>query len=216
MGKGQYRDKDRGKRRRGFDDDNYSPQDARESRQSRTYGDAPTREAPVAQGPAVDAIVKMFSTEKGFGFVELANGSGDAFLHIATLQAAGHDAPALGTKLSVQVGQGQKGPQITAVLNVDSSTAGTVPLRSPPRGAAPRQNRPDPSTAVEIDGTVKWFNAEKGFGFVKADDGGKDIFLHISVVEKAGLRTLAEGTAVSIRVVEGQKGREAIEVAVMP
>lgn len=209
MGKGQYRGHDRGKRRRGFDDDNYSPQDARDSRASRPYG-APTREASPAQGPVVGATVKMFNTEKGFGFVALADGSGDAFLHIGTLQAAGHDAPAPGTTLKVQVGQGQKGPQITAVLEVDSSTAGA--LR--PRSTGPRQNRPDPSTATEITGTVKWFNPKKGFGFAQAEDGGKDVFLHISVVEKAGLQTLAEGAPISMRIVESPKGREAISITV--
>jgi CspA family cold shock protein len=209
MGKGQYRDRDRDKRKRGFDDDSYTPQDAREARQSRPYSSPPAREAFVAEGPVVDAVVKMFNTEKGFGFVELAGGSGDAFLHVATLQASGHDAPAPGSKLKVQVGQGQKGPQVTAVLEVDASTA------APVRPRAPRAARPDPATAIELDGTVKWFNAEKGFGFVQADDGGKDVFLHISVVERAGLTTLAEGAPVSIRVVESQKGREAISVAVM-
>lgn len=205
MGKGQYR----GQRRRGFDDDNSSPPDAPDARESRPYS-APSREASAAQGPALGATVKMFNAEKGFGFVELADGSGDAFLHIATLQAAGHDAPAPGTKLRVQVGQGQKGPQITAVLELDSSTAGA--LR--PRATAPRQNRAVPSTATEVNGTVKWFNAEKGFGFAQVDDGGKDVFLHISVVEKAGLRTLAEGAPVSMRIVESQKGREAISITV--
>ena len=88
------------------------------------------------------------------------------------------------------------------------STAGAVPSRAP-------RGRPDPATATELDGTVKWFSAEKGFGFVTTDDGGKDVFLHVSVVEKAGLATLPEGATVAMRVVETQKGREAISVALM-
>ena len=67
----------------------------------------------------------------------------------------------------------------------------------------------DPAAAVEVHGTVKWFNAEKGFGFVGADDGEKDIFIHISVLEKAGLNNLAEGQQVTLRVVQTPKGREA-------
>ena len=46
-------------------------------------------------------------------------------------------------------------------------------------------------------GTVKWFNDQKGFGFIQPDDGGKDVFVHISAVERAGLRGLAEGQKVS-------------------
>ena len=61
---------------------------------------------------------------------------------------------------------------------------------------------------------VKWLNTEKGFGFVQADDNGKDVFLHISVVEKAGLDTLPDGAIISMDVVETQKGREAISITV--
>jgi CspA family cold shock protein len=51
-------------------------------------------------------------------------------------------------------------------------------------------------------GTVKWFNGTKGFGFIQPDDGGKDVFVHVSAVEKAGLRGLDEGQKVSFEVVE--------------
>jgi cold shock protein len=50
-------------------------------------------------------------------------------------------------------------------------------------------------------GTVKWFNTQKGFGFIQPDDGGKDVFVHISAVERAGLRTLNEGQSVSFDIV---------------
>ena len=54
-------------------------------------------------------------------------------------------------------------------------------------------------------GTVKWFNATKGFGFIQPDDGGQDVFVHISAVERAGLRDLNEGQKVSYEVVSDQK-----------
>lgn len=63
-----------------------------------------------------------------------------------------------------------------------------------------------------MDATVKWFNGEKGFGFVVTEDGGKDVFLHISVLEKAGLRSLAEGQRITMRVVQTPKGREAVSI----
>jgi CspA family cold shock protein len=170
-------------------------------------------------GPPVDATVKWFNAEKGFGFVELADGSGDVFLHVAVLQSAGHETAPPGAKLKVQVGQGAKGRQVTSVLELDASTATAEPPRRGPRpggggGFAPRGPRqaPDPSTAVELVGAVKWFNSDKGFGFVQADDGGKDVFVHVSVLERAGLHGLAEGQRVSMRVVEAPKGREAISL----
>jgi len=59
-------------------------------------------------------------------------------------------------------------------------------------------------------GTVKWFNAAKGYGFIQPDSGGKDVFVHISAVEKAGLSSLAEGAKVSYEVV-ANRGKESAE-----
>ena len=119
MGKGR----DRGPRRRGFEDDSYTPPPSPYERPQQAFRRAP-RENSAPSGPAVDAVVKWFNPDKGFGFVELGDGSGDAFLHIAVLQAAGHDAVDPETKMSVQVGQGQKGRQVTAVLTVDAASGG--------------------------------------------------------------------------------------------
>jgi CspA family cold shock protein len=57
-------------------------------------------------------------------------------------------------------------------------------------------------------GTVKWFNATKGYGFIAPDDGGKDVFLHISAVERAGLKTLKDNQKVSFEMIEGRDGRK--------
>ena len=59
-------------------------------------------------------------------------------------------------------------------------------------------------------GTVKWFNATKGYGFIQPDSGGKDVFVHISAVERAGFSSLAEGAKVSFDVVPS-KGKESAE-----
>ncbi len=59
-------------------------------------------------------------------------------------------------------------------------------------------------------GTVKWFNATKGFGFIEPDSGGKDVFVHISAVERAGLSSLNEGAKVSYEIVPN-RGRESAE-----
>ena len=57
-------------------------------------------------------------------------------------------------------------------------------------------------------GTVKWFNGQKGFGFIQPNDGGSDVFVHISAVERAGMRTLVEGQKVSYDVVT-ERGKQA-------
>ncbi len=60
--------------------------------------------------------------------------------------------------------------------------------------------------------TVKWFNADKGFGFIEPEDGSKDAFVHISAVERAGLSSLSEGQKVSYELHPGQKGKTAAEI----
>jgi CspA family cold shock protein len=60
-------------------------------------------------------------------------------------------------------------------------------------------------------GTVKWFNAAKGYGFIEPEDGSKDVFVHISAVERAGLNSLSEGQKVSYELQPGQQGKSSAE-----
>ena len=60
-------------------------------------------------------------------------------------------------------------------------------------------------------GTVKWFNPQKGYGFIEPSDGGKDAFVHISAVEQAGMSTLREGQKVEYELVPGRNGRSSAE-----
>jgi len=62
-----------------------------------------------------------------------------------------------------------------------------------------------------LKGTVKWFNTQKGYGFIEPEDGSSDAFVHISAVEKAGLSTLNEGQKVQFELVEGRNGKVAAE-----
>ncbi len=58
-------------------------------------------------------------------------------------------------------------------------------------------------------GTVKWFNTQKGFGFIQPDDGGKDVFVHISAVQRSGLQTLNEGQKISFEIVQDKRSGKA-------
>ena len=176
--------------------------------------------------------MKWFNPDKGFGFVEMTDGSGEAFLHIRQVEAAGHTALESGTTLMIKVGAGQKGPQVQEIVSVDTSTAEPEPPRGarpprPPRAGGPgpgpgqsggfsRPSSPRPvSGPPEVPATVKWFDSVKGYGFVSVEGESKDLFLHISVVERAGLGQLDQGQAVRVAIVEGRKGPEvgAIELA---
>ncbi len=217
-------------RRRGFDDDEpmqFGERPSRSPRQPMTPV-FPPADMEFAPQDAVDATVKWFKADKGFGFVELGDGSGDAFLHVGALQAAGHEAVPPGAKLKVVASKTMKGMQVSRVISVDTSTATAPPPRSPRPfdgggdrgdrgggfgGGRPQRFQPDMSSAVEIGGRVKWFDATKGFGFIAGNDGGKDIFVHVSVLRNAGLQQLVEEQAVNVKVVETPKGREAVAIS---
>ena len=65
------------------------------------------------------------------------------------------------------------------------------------------------------EGVVKWFNAEKGYGFIRPDDGGKDLFVHFSEIQGSGYRSLDEGQKVEFEAQEGDKGPQAANVTVI-
>src|ERR1700726_2961328 len=73
-------------------------------------------------------------------------------------------------------------------------------------GAYPRRQK---GNASMPQGTVKWFNPTKGYGFIAPDTGGKDVFVHISAVQKAGLRSLSEGQKLGFEIEQQQNGRTA-------
>ena len=64
-------------------------------------------------------------------------------------------------------------------------------------------------------GTVKWFNAEKGYGFIAPDEGGSDVFVHFSAIQSSGYRSLEEGQKVEFEITQGQKGDAAADVKVI-
>ena len=161
-------------------------------------------------GVAVQGKVKWFNPSKGYGFVELSEGSSDAFLHASVLGRIGISAVQPGETLELRVAPGQRGPQVTEVISVDSSTAAlSRPSRSSFRSPS---DRPVSEASVEETGTVKWYNATMGFGFIVRDGGGKDAFVHTSALRRAGITGLNEGQRVVVGVTEGRKGPEAASI----
>ena len=160
---------------------------------------------PQADGVTVDAAVKWFNAAKGYGFVELSDGRGDAFLHLKTLRETGRGTLPSGAKIRVVARDGSRGAEVVRVVEVDARSA--VEPSS-------RRQTVDPSAAFDLTGKVKWFDDARGFGFIVSDDFGRDVFLHSTTLVAAGVRSLFEGQAVSMRVVETPKGREAIEIVI--
>ena len=163
---------------------------------------------PPAEQSNVSATVKWFNATKGFGFVSPVDGSADAFLHVSALERAGVSEVGEGASMICDLGPGQRGPQVVTVHSVDMTTA--QPRRPGPRTDAPRG---EPGPAVE--GRVKFFSADKGFGFIAVDDGGKDVFVHIRALEKSGLRSLEPDQRVRLTITMGQKGPQAETVDIL-
>jgi CspA family cold shock protein len=166
----------------------------------------------VPSGDPVRGTVKWFNSGKGFGFVTLEDGN-DVFLHSSVIMNAGTSVNE-GDRLRVRVGQGQKGQQVTEILDVEPGAGGVTPRPAFRPSGGPRQSGPpvNRGPAVDVRGTVKWYNQQKGFGFIRPEDGTKDVFVHASTLARAGLDQLAEGARVAIKVVQGAKGPEATEI----
>ncbi len=162
-------------------------------------------------GNTVEATVKWFNPSKGFGFVAVSDGS-EAFLHMSALEAAGLPAPREGAVLKCEVGAGKKGPQVTRVLEVTGGDA--PPSRAPSMTPRPIDAALLANT-IEVEGTVKWFSPERGYGFVTADDGDKDIFMHGDCLRQAGVPSVMPEQRVSVTVATTAKGREARAVRLL-
>jgi CspA family cold shock protein len=127
--------------------------------------------------------VKFFNSQKGFGFIQRDEGGEDVFVHISQVERAGLEGLAEGQELAFNLVD--RGGKISAA---DLQVVGdVVPLEQ--KAAAPQRQL----TGERATGTVKFFNAMKGFGFITRDDGKEDAFVHISAVERSGLQGINEG-----------------------
>lgn len=167
-------------------------------------------------------VVKFFNAQKGFGFVVRDDGGEDVFVHISAVEQAGMSALAEGQPLGFTLVD--RGGRISATeLKIDGEPM-AVSERAPrePRegGFGDRGPRPGGAggaggapqrqlTGEKATGTVKFFNAMKGFGFIQRDDGQPDAFVHISAVERAGMSTLNEGDKLQFELEVDRRGKYA-------
>ena len=162
--------------------------------------------------PTAWGKLKWYNALKRYGFVELSDGSGDAFLHGSALAGMSIGALQPGVTLEFRTAPAQRGLQVTEVIGIDSSTA--APPRPPRKNFRSPINRQPLEASAQEMGTVKWYNAAKGFGFIVLDGSGNDVFVHVSALQRAGIMGLSEGQRVYVGVAEGQKGPEAASIQV--
>lgn len=157
-------------------------------------------------------VVKFFNGQKGFGFIVRDDGGEDVFVHISAVEQAGLTGLAEGQPLSFTLVD--RGGRISATdlkIEGDPLPVTERPREPRPGGAAggfgggPQRQL----TGEKAQGTVKFFNAMKGFGFIARDDGQPDAFVHISAVERAGLNGLNEGDRVEFELEVDRRGKTA-------
>ena len=156
-----------------------------------------TGDAPAGAQLGVLGTVAWYEPAKGYGFATPDGGGAEVFVHSSAIVTGG--VVTAGQRVAFLVTEGEKGPQAEHVLPLAADAAA-------PSG--------DAYGADDADGTVSWFDETKGFGFITPDGGGEDVFVHArSLVE--GLTWLAEGDRVVYDVVQGDKGPQARDVALV-
>jgi CspA family cold shock protein len=185
----------------------------------------------------VSALVKWYNPTKGFGFVQPEDGSPDAFLHASLVAQLGHDDLPEGTALVCDIAEGPRGPQVAAIQSVEPPSEPVMRSRPPRRpggfgggggggyggggggyGGRSGGYGADGAGAGDgevVEGVVKFFNNEKGFGFIIPDDGGKDVFISSRTLTRAGIDSLEAQQRVRVTTRLGQKGPMAERVELL-
>jgi CspA family cold shock protein len=166
--------------------------------------------------------VKWFNATKGYGFITLDNG-GDAFCHASALQASGHADVQPGTTIVCDLADSARGLQVVTVHSVDTSTA-EAPSRGPRRefgggggygGGFGGHHRDNGPSGPMVEGKVKFFNDQKGFGFVMPDSGSGDIYLHASALRRSGVQAVEPDQRIRYSTRQGNKGVEVDRVEII-
>ncbi|MFK7866488.1 MAG: cold-shock protein [Alphaproteobacteria bacterium] len=174
---------------------------------------------PAIYQEQVTGQLKWFNQSKGFGFVQFDGEDKDAFLHATLVKDTPiHDLQP-GTTIICDLAKGQRGLIVATIHHIDPSTgeaSGAGARRfehDSPRGsggASHHEELTGPSETVE--GTVKFYNAAKGYGFLQSDQGGEDIFLPGRIMQAAGFYEVAPDARLRVSAKMGPKGRQAESV----
>lgn len=165
-----------------------------------------TGEAP-AEICHIAGSIKWFDVAKGYGFITPDEpGYGDVMVHVTTLRSDGFQTALEGSRIQCDAQRGQRGWQAIKITDIDASTA-----TNPAEAEQKTHVKVTPSSGLERV-IVKWFNRDKGFGFLSRGEGTEDIFIHMETLRRFGLTELRPGQIVIARFGNGDKGLMAAEI----
>src|ERR1700760_9312 len=161
--------------------------------------------------------IKWVNGTKGYGFVIFDNGS-NAFCHASVLQQAGHQELPPGASIVCDLADSQRGMQVVAIHSVDMSTAESQAPGGGDRfggGGGGYRDRDHAPSGPMTEGKVKFFNDQKGFGFVMPDSGSGDIYLHASALRRSGISAVEPDQRIRYSTRQGNKGVEVDRVEII-
>ena len=156
-------------------------------------------------------VVKWFNPIKGYGFVVPKVYAGDIFLHFSVLDEAGYQHLSAGTEIECMVSNTTPQRQVRKIIKVRPMTGANNNTRE--FGSDTHGHPQTMGPLQQVDGEVKWFNAIRGFGFIKPFDEDKEVFIHSSVLRRSGFDKLNPGDKVRMRVAITDQGPQAWSVS---
>ena len=152
----------------------------------------------------IEASVKWYNPEKGYGFLVRDDHLADVMIHFSALDSVKCPYIKEGDRIVCDIAPTKAGLQVLQVIEVKYGTTKPNSLFS-----FFGTTSFDPETLEEIEGVIKWYSPERGYGFITPNDGGKEIFLHSTVLYAARRKFLEPGVRVLVKTSTSERGREA-------
>jgi cold shock protein len=164
-------------------------------------------ETNVGTNSVISGHVKWYDAVKGYGFVVPDGGGADIMVHASCVRAFGKVALTEGARIRVVAGQGQRGLSAVEILEVIEPDPVEAAIPGFSESARPTEFLgADVDAGPLVPARVKWFDKQKGFGFVNVFGNPEDVFVHMETVRRCGFQDLSSGEGMAVRTFRGPRG----------